>query len=186
MGNIAKVSPCIFVLTLSASALAGIHVGDPVPVRIALSGGVTVLDFELPVDRLVLHPCGGGAVTYQDIDDVIGPSDSLDFPVGTWCAVSVELSDDFTLSGLTPTQYPLELRLAADTLELVLVEELEVTAGAATQEAEVRLMKPGWYATEIAPYVSGSAAVDIGPGHARHAALVANLEEESTLKLKAI
>ena len=171
----------LFTALAAAPSSASTWWDDPLEFTAAEDTGPTVNGLSLPIFKLHLTPCGGGSVQHYTINQTVTLTNGLSFPQGSWCGIDIELSGDFTLSGLTPSGHALSITLAADTLSLSQTDDLVVNTSASTEDAVVELLAPDWYADEIAPYVTYGVPVTIGTGHARHAALVGSIEQGSAL-----
>ncbi len=167
----------------SGSALAGKQFGDPIPFRVAHSYQTYFTTFSVHVTKLKLTPCGGGTITHHTVGYAVSPTVGVEPPLGCWEEVVVVFGSDFTLSGQTPTNYSLSVTLDVAEVSLVMMDDLNITTGASTEEVIFELHALDWYEDEVRPYVSSSAPVTITPQHGRHSAVVANMENGSAMLL---
>ena len=164
-------------------AQAGIHVGDPVSNSARPDGSVAIFNWSLPVYELILSPCGGGNDTHQSVQYTISPTVGLTLPLGNWCEVTIVPGDAFTLTGLTPDSYDLDITLELGDITLPVGVGLNVISGTATETAFIQLLGVDWWDNQVAPYVGTGHAVTIDSGHARHAPLCSSIENASSLSI---
>lgn len=166
-----------------STAFAGWHVGDPIPTSVASTPDVQITSFSLPVDELQLLPCGGGSIVHQSIDDTITANNGLVIPLGCWEEVSIIQSGDFTVSGYTPTNYALTMSIGTGPIELVMDTNLEIVSGGSSEDVWIDLLAVNWYADELEPYVSSSAAVNVTSAHSRYPYLQDSLGLDSAMHM---
>lgn len=172
-----------FSLVASNSAFAGHHYPDPVPARTAVSDDVSMSGWSAPVYELTLTPCGGGTVTHHIVNSTLGPLVGVTLPLGCWEGIKVVFDGDFTITGYTPTNYALSVTLEATEVDLIMNDDLQIVSGSTTDMVIFEFMAVDWYQDELVGYVSTTAPVTIDGNHARHAALLDNLETGSRMLL---
>lgn len=163
------------------SARAGVHYGDPVPGHARSDSTLMIFNWTLPVYEIVLTPCGGGSVTHHVLQIDLSPTVGLTAPIGSWCGVTIVPDGDFTLTGLTPDSYDLDITLEVGDIDLNQGNALNIVSGTTTDAALIELLGVDWWDNQVAPYVGTGADVIIDSSHARHAALCGSMENASSL-----
>lgn len=165
------------------SAFAGHHYPDPIPSRAAISANVPISTWSAPVYKFVLTPCGGGTPTDHVVDTTLGPTTGVVLPQGCWEAITVVFDGDLTVTGYTPTNYALSVSLEATEVDLIMNDDLQIVSGSTTDMVIFEFLAVDWYQDELSGYVSTTAPVTVDGNHARHAALLDNLETGSRMLL---
>lgn len=176
---------CLFSATVFVdhAALAGVHVGDPIPAFITLDDGVTISDYYLPVSTVVTTPCGGGSATTTTLNTTLRPNVGLDLPNGDWCAVVLNTSGNVIIEGTEPGSASLDIELDVGAITLNLSGGILIGAGSPEAAAAITFLAVDWFEDLVAPHVTEGYPVDIDPQSGMHADLADSLEDDSRLNI---